>query len=342
MSEAFHIIPGDPAVPMFIFGDHASRFIAPRYADLGLSGEDLTRHIAWDIGTEAVVRGLCARFGAGGVVAGFSRLVIDANRPETMESLIPEFSDGTDIPGNLNLDADAREERIATLHRPYHAQLRRAISAYQNRPLCVSIHSFTPHPHTGDPRHLDIGLLVKDDIPTATIFEHHLAALSPQLSIGVNEPYSAHDLNHTVDTHLSPRNLPHLAIEIRQDHLGDDAGIAAMVKIIAITNRRTAHMRRDFIPEDFDHTFIARQHAIGGHGKGFECRLSTQPGKDMRCSSAFMIATLRADMVEPGAIGYLDFHHLVEPRRGRAIFQNRQFSPCIKLDAMVQYRIGSL
>ena len=55
MSEPFHIIPAVSETPLFFFGDHASRHIPARYDNLGLSGDDLTRHIAWDIGTEAVL-----------------------------------------------------------------------------------------------------------------------------------------------------------------------------------------------------------------------------------------------------------------------------------------------
>ena len=62
MSEPFHIIPAASETPLFLFGDHASRHIPARYDSLGLSGDDLTRHIAWDIGTEAVLRTLCQRF----------------------------------------------------------------------------------------------------------------------------------------------------------------------------------------------------------------------------------------------------------------------------------------
>jgi len=35
----------------------------------------------------------------------------------------------------------------------------------------------------------------------------------------MNEPYSAYNLNHTVDANVAPRGLRHLAIEIRQDHI---------------------------------------------------------------------------------------------------------------------------
>jgi predicted N-formylglutamate amidohydrolase len=232
MSEPFHIISGPTHAPLFFFGDHASRHIPARYADLGLSGDDLTRHIAWDIGTEDVIRGLCARFGAPGLVAGFSRLLIDPNRSEDMADLIPPFSDGTDIPGNAGLDAATKSERIETLYQPYHAQLSAQLDAMTALPLTLSVHSFTPKPDLGARRTLDLGLLVKADVPNAEKFGGALRQVAPQFSLGMNEPYSAYDLNHTIDSHVAPRDLPHLAIEIRQDHIHTQDGVARMVSIL--------------------------------------------------------------------------------------------------------------
>jgi predicted N-formylglutamate amidohydrolase len=231
MSDPFHIIPAASDAPFFFFGDHASRHIPDRYANLGLFGDDLTRHIAWDIGTEAVIRELCSRFGCGGIVAGFSRLLIDPNRSKRMESLVPESSDGTIIPGNQGLSAEARQERIDTLYAPYHAALSAQISA-QNSPLVVSVHSFTPKPDLGNMREWDLGLLVKHDEGTAQDFKDAIYRLAPKLSVGINEPYSAHDLNHTIDFHVAPRALPHLAIEIRQDHIRREAGVTRYAKLL--------------------------------------------------------------------------------------------------------------
>lgn len=231
MSNPYHIIPAASETPLFIFGDHASRHIPDRYDNLGLSGDDLTRHIAWDIGTEAVIRGLCDRFKCGGVVAGFSRLLIDPNRSKRMASLIPESSDGTVIPGNQAVTAEDRKERIETLYSRYHAAITAQLSKASS-PLTVSVHSFTPKPSLGDQRTLDIGLLVKHDEGTAQAFKDALYRLAPKLSVGINEPYSAHDLNHTIDLHVAPRALPHLAIEIRQDHIRLDQGVARYVKLL--------------------------------------------------------------------------------------------------------------
>ena len=232
MSDPYHIISGPTDAPLFVFGDHASRHIPARYHNLGLAGDDLTRHIAWDIGTEDVIRGLCERFKAPGLVAGFSRLLIDPNRSEGMADLVPPFSDGTDIPGNAGLDAAARRERIDTLYAPYHAQLSASLTAMTARPLTLSVHSFTPKPDLGALRTLDIGLLVKDDVASADRFLDALRWLAPDLSLGINEPYSAYDLNHTIDVHVAARDLPHLAIEIRQDHIGDPDGVARLTTLV--------------------------------------------------------------------------------------------------------------
>ena len=231
MTQPYHIIPATSETPLFLFGDHASRHIPERYENLGLSGENLTRHIAWDIGSEDVLRGLCARFGCGGLVAGFSRLLIDPNRSKRMESLVPEDSDGTLIPGNQYLDAAERTERIETLYTPYHAALTEQLKS-QNSSLIVSVHSFTPKPDLGKRRSVDIGLLVKHDESTAQAFKDAIYRLAPKLSVGINEPYSAYDLNHTIDFHVAPRALPHLAIEIRQDHIHHQAGVTRYVKLI--------------------------------------------------------------------------------------------------------------
>jgi len=232
MTEPYHLIEATSDAPLFLFGDHASKHIPQRYENLGLSGDDLTRHIAWDIGSEDVLRGLCARFGCGGLVAGFSRLLIDPNRSKRMDTLVPEDSDGTIIPSNQNLTAEARQERIDTLYGPYHAALSAQLNQAQAASLIVSVHSFTPKPDLGEKRTLDIGLLVKHDETTAQAFKDAIYRAAPKLSVGINEPYSAYDLNHTIDFHVAPRALPHLAIEIRQDHIRHKQGVTRYVKLL--------------------------------------------------------------------------------------------------------------
>lgn len=214
----FETIAATKDTPLFIFGDHASKYIPEEYDNLGLHGDDLTRHIAWDIGTETIVRELCAHFGCGGQLAGVSRLVIDLNRDLDSPSLIPVISDGTFVTGNEHLSPAARQDRVDRFYTPYHAALGTALDALQD-PLVLSVHSFTFKPDLGQHRLLDIGLLVKDDADSAEQFREMFMRLGRAFTIGMNEPYSAHDLNHTIDAAVVPRGLRHLAIELRQDHI---------------------------------------------------------------------------------------------------------------------------
>ena len=216
---------------LFIFGDHASRYIPPELSDLGLEGDDLTRHIAWDIGTESIIRNLCGHFSCGGQLAGVSRLVIDLNRDPDAQGLIPVDSDGTIIPGNQNLSATERQSRIDQYYVPYHDALGVALDRL-DAPLVLSLHSFTPKPLLGERRKTDIGLLVKHDFDTAHLFRDHLNQIAPHFNVGINKPYSAYDLNYTIDAHVGPRGIRHLAVEMRQDLVGDDVDVARMTKLL--------------------------------------------------------------------------------------------------------------
>ena len=232
MTEAFHIIKAITDRPVFIFGDHASRHIPDEFENLGLNGDDLTRHIAWDIGSETVIRSLCNHFGCAGQLAAVSRLVIDINRDPSAKSLIPAQSDGTDIPGNANLSHDERQDRIKRFYTPYHNALGESLDLLAN-PFVLSIHSFTPHPHLGERRPTDIGLLVKHDEPSANHFSAICTQQKCHFTLGMNKPYSAYDLNYTVDEHIAPRGLRHLAIEIRQDHIDTNDKARDMASLLA-------------------------------------------------------------------------------------------------------------
>ena len=214
---------------LMIFGDHSSKHIPDEYDNLGLKGDDLTRHIAWDIGTETIIRSLCAHFGCIGQLAGVSRLVIDLNRDLGAAGLIPEISDGSPIVGNQGLTPAQRQDRVERFYAPYHAALAAALNALFD-PFILSVHSFTPQPLTGTARDTEIGLLVKHDVQTAEQFQQSFA--SSDYKVEINKPYSAYDLNYTIDKHIGPRGLRHLAIEIRQDLVDTPEGCAAITALL--------------------------------------------------------------------------------------------------------------
>lgn len=228
MSHAFSLISATTNAPLYLFGDHSSRHIPERFDNLGLSGDDLTRHIAWDIGTEAVIRALAAHFGCGAQLAGVSRLVIDMNREPDASGLIPLVTDGTLVPGNEDLSAAMRDARRADYYTPYHQRLGETTRHLPADTLVISVHSFTPKPLTGEARATDIGLLTKHDMASAKAFTASMARVAPEWKVDINLPYSAYDLNYTVDRHIAPHGLSHLAIEMRQDHLGTESKNARM------------------------------------------------------------------------------------------------------------------
>lgn len=235
MIPAFHTIPAKWDTPLFVFGDHSSNVIPPEFDDLGLSGDDLTRHIAWDIGTETVIRELCRIYGCAGHLAGFSRLVIDPNRDVALPSFIPVVTDGTLVPGNQDLSDAARQDRIDRFYQPYHEGLAFALDKAPQDSLVISVHSFTKQLREGDGewRGTDVGLLVKHDEDTAKACQDQFnTKISRAYDVGINEPYSAMDLNHTIDAHVVPRGLRHLAIEIRQDHISTEGSAKDMAVIL--------------------------------------------------------------------------------------------------------------
>jgi predicted N-formylglutamate amidohydrolase len=95
---AFETIPGDLARGLILLADHATNRLPPEYGSLGLAPEAFRRHIAYDIGIEALTRGLAARLGVPAVMSCFSRLLIDPNRGEDDPTLIMKISDGAIIP----------------------------------------------------------------------------------------------------------------------------------------------------------------------------------------------------------------------------------------------------
>ena len=127
--------------------DHASNRVPRRLAGLGLVPAQLVTHIAWDPGAEEVARRVAEQLDAPLVVSGYSRLVIDCNRPLESEESIAVTSAGMAVPGNCAISSADRALRAAALFRPYHRAIAEVLnqrSAARRRSLLLSIHSFTP------------------------------------------------------------------------------------------------------------------------------------------------------------------------------------------------------
>jgi predicted N-formylglutamate amidohydrolase len=200
--------------------------------NLGLNDKAFDSHIGYDIGAAAVARKLSEALDAGLVLAGYSRLVIDLNRPPGHPQSILRISDGTIIPGNQDLNVAARRRLVRDLFKPYHNAVNQAIARIWERgtpPAVFSIHSFSPR--FGDrPRPWDVGVLWNRDPRLAVPLMEKLEAHG--LNVGDNEPYSGKHLAYTINMHAAAAGLAGCIIEINQDQLLDNAGIDRWTAIL--------------------------------------------------------------------------------------------------------------
>jgi predicted N-formylglutamate amidohydrolase len=227
-------VPGALDAGVLILCDHARNDLPASYGTLGLSEAQLGRHIAYDIGAEALTRQMAQSLGAPAVLAGFSRLLIDPNRGADDPTLVMRLSDGAVVPGNAWIDEAEIARRRAVYWRPYRAAIASTIEAMMASgviPALVSVHSFTAH-WKGRPRPWHVGVLWDKDPRLALPF---LAALAGEADIvvGDNEPYDGALEGDTLYENATRRGLANLLIEVRQDLIEAPADAAAWGERIA-------------------------------------------------------------------------------------------------------------
>jgi predicted N-formylglutamate amidohydrolase len=214
------------ASPFLLVCDHAGRRIPRSLHNLGLAPSDLARHIAWDISISDVGRALADRLDACLIMQPYSRLVIDCNRPPGGATSIVPVSDGTPIAGNENLSGHDAALRLRDIFTPYHRTIADALDARakaRRQTILISLHSFTPV-FAGFARLWQAGVLYHR---YGALAEALLALLHApgDLVVGDNEPYDVtDDTDYTIPVHGEQRGIPHVAIEIRQDLIAEEAG----------------------------------------------------------------------------------------------------------------------
>jgi predicted N-formylglutamate amidohydrolase len=221
--------------PFLFTCDHYGRIIPRKLGDLGLPPDELTRHIAWDIGIAGVAESLSNHLDAHLIGQRYSRLVIDCNRPLLAAGSIPRLSEATMIPGNEALTREAATDRRREIFDPYHRRISAIIDQRlsEARPtILVALHSFTPV-YAGVKRPWHIGTLYHRDATLPPLLLKALRA-EPDLVVGDNEPYAvSDDTDYTIPVHGEARSLINTGIEIRQDLIGDPAGQAQWAERLA-------------------------------------------------------------------------------------------------------------
>ncbi|MBK1660392.1 N-formylglutamate amidohydrolase [Paracraurococcus ruber] len=221
--------------PFVLLCEHASNWIPPALAGLGLPPADLVRHIAWDIGAAGLARDLSRRLDAPLFLGGCSRLVIDLNRPPGAPTSIPVISEATAIPGNGDLPPAERARREADWFHPFHDRVAALLDQRRaaGRPAAViGVHSFTPV-FLGVARPWHAGILHARAEGFGRALVARLAA-EPGLVVGDNEPYRIEpEHDYTVPVHGDARGLDAVLLEVRQDLLATQAGIEAWAARLA-------------------------------------------------------------------------------------------------------------
>jgi predicted N-formylglutamate amidohydrolase len=212
--------------PYVLICDHAGRALPRALGTLGVDAAERMRHIAWDIGAGGVARELSERLDAFLILATYSRLAIDLNRPPGSPTSIVTISEHTAIPGNEGLSHQSAEQRRRELFDPYHDRIaaeldRRARDGRVS--VLVSVHSFTPS-FKGEARAWHAGVLYQRDARLGRVVLGQLRA-EPQLHVGDNQPYAVSDAtDYSIVTHGEKRGLAHVELEIRQDLIASASG----------------------------------------------------------------------------------------------------------------------
>lgn len=231
----FTVLRANGRSPFLLIADHAGQAVPASLGRLGLPQSELDRHIGWDIGIAGTTAMLAEALDACAILQSYSRLVIDCNRPLHAPGSIAAASDGTVVPGNADLDDDARRRRVDGIFAPYHARIAAELDrrAGAGRPtILVAMHSFTPS-MAGRDRPWHAGVLYQRDARFAHALLDALRA-EGDLVVGDNAPYSVSDAtDYAIPVHAEPRSLPHVELEIRQDLIADACGQAAWAQRLA-------------------------------------------------------------------------------------------------------------
>src|SRR5690606_4785708 len=118
--------------------------------------------------------------------------------------------------------------RLETYHRPYHDAVSCTIARVAERtgraPLVMSVHSVTPA-WKGVSRPWQVTVLWDSDPRAVRPLLAELEAPG-DVVVGDNEPYDGALRGDAMFRHCMKPGIPHALIEIRQDEIGNEVGIA--------------------------------------------------------------------------------------------------------------------
>jgi predicted N-formylglutamate amidohydrolase len=220
---------------LLLLCEHAGNCIPTGWGDLGLERAFLDTHFGWDPGAASLTRSIARRLSAPAVLAKYSRIFYDINRPPENPFCTRTDLCGIPVPGNLLLDDRERLLRRSITHEPF----TRGIAArLATRPALIDIHSFTPVMN-GCQRETEIGILWRSE---SQIGEGMLNALRRhgRFRVGDNDPYDMRSEPEGIVQRIAiPLGLPFVAIEVRSDVLTNERQLADVGECLSMALAQT-------------------------------------------------------------------------------------------------------
>ena len=220
---------GSPSAPVLFTCEHASQALPPGWTWPEEDAWIVDTHWAYDLGAAELSEELARALRAPALLAAFSRLLADPNRPEHSEELFRQKAEGRLVHLNRAIDEEERQRRLEGYYRRYHQALD-ALVARSSAELLFSVHTFTPV-YEGQVREVELGVLFDREEAWAEKLAKVLTRAG--FRVGLNEPYSGKEgLSYSVDRHAWTHSRRSLEIEVRQDLAVDAVKRAAIVEAL--------------------------------------------------------------------------------------------------------------
>jgi predicted N-formylglutamate amidohydrolase len=179
------------------------------------------------------------------IAGGFTRLVIDPNRPLDHPEAILRTVDGHSLPFNSNMDRGDLAARRGR-HRAFHKAVDAALAEAGPAVYLIDQHSFDRHGPSPVAREVDIGVCAPGDTAFALrLLEELRNRTTPRapgvapdvrrrrLNVCLDQPYSAaHPGAFVIGAHVAAARAG-VVIEVCDDLLGTEAETGAMADLLA-------------------------------------------------------------------------------------------------------------
>lgn len=228
-TEAVKILRPNAGGLVLLTAEHASGALPDGKPWPEEDGWIVDTHWAVDLGAAELTRELSEALDAPAVLARFSRLWVDANRPLNSDTLFRSVAEGRDIELNRQLDDATRRARLDDCYHPYHDAIDDVVVGSPAE-VIFAIHSFTPV-YEGQRRSLGVGVLFEHEEAMARRVADALAPLG--VPVAMNEPYSGRaGMIYSATHHAEKHGRRALELEVRQDLCVDPSFRAALIECL--------------------------------------------------------------------------------------------------------------